>query len=172
MGTKPSVEALFERYHARIYRYFRQVTSQHEEAQDLMQELFLRLLRGWRTYEASGRETEWVFRAARNLALDYRRKRRAAIPVESLDLAVAAASDAQQLAAFGVSEALGLLPDADRDLVVLREVTGLTYLELSVICEATPAAVSQRLCRIRRRLRDLLGSRLRADQSKRDKQDG
>jgi len=160
---KPTAEALFERYHARIYRYFRQVAGRHEDAQDLAQELFLRLVRGWDRYQASGRETGWVFRAARNLALDYRRRRRTVADIGGEDLlAGMRPGDAPQVLAFGLSEALGLLSEGDRDLVLLREVAGLTYRELSEVCEATPAAVSQRLYRIRQRLRGLLGSKIDA----------
>jgi DNA-directed RNA polymerase specialized sigma24 family protein len=62
---KPGGEAPFEPYHARAYRYFRRVTQDHQEAQDLVQELFLRLLVALKGYEASERETEWVFRSLR-----------------------------------------------------------------------------------------------------------
>jgi RNA polymerase sigma-70 factor (ECF subfamily) len=168
--VKPSGEALFERYHVRAYRYFRRVTQNHQEAQDLVQELFLRLFVALKGYEASERETEWVFRVARTTALDYRRKQRSAIGGEPVDGAIVA-SDAPQLVAFGVSEALGLLNEGDRDLVLLREVVGLTYNELSTICQATPAAVSQRLYRIRQRLRELLGARLQAEERKQDDRD-
>jgi RNA polymerase sigma-70 factor, ECF subfamily len=162
---KPGTEALFERHHARVYRYFRQVTGRHEDAQELVQELFLRLLRGWRTYQASGRETEWVFRAARNLALDYRRKQAMESRGGRVDPGMAT-TNAPQLAAFSLTEALGLLTAGDRDLLVLRELAGLTYKELAAACESTPTAVSQRLYRIRNRLRRLLKSRVASPEAR------
>lgn len=168
---KPSTEALFERHHAGVYRYFRRVTGRHDEAQELAQELFLRLLRGWRAYEATGHEAAWVFRSARHVAVDYRRRQAKERRTESLTPQMAT-TDAPQVAAFSVAEALGLLTEADRDLVLLRELAGLTYPELAAACESTPTAVSQRLYRIRQRLRRLLRSRVaRADDRSRHEQD-
>ena len=160
---------LFERYHVPAYRYFLRATGSQDVAQDLTQELFLRVLRGLKTYKPE-REGGWLFRIARNLVLDYRRRQ---LP-RHVGLADARrlGTEATQLFAFGLSEALSLLSESDRDLFLLREVTGLNYAELAGVCDTTPENVRSRVCRARCRLKELLSARLSVDENKRRNEDG
>jgi RNA polymerase sigma-70 factor (ECF subfamily) len=160
---------LFERYHVTAYRHFRRATGSHDLAQDLTQELFLRVLRHLKTYKA-GCEAGWIFRIARNLLVDHRRKH----PPPHVALADAHGLGTQptQVLAFGLSEALELLSESDREVFLLREVAGLSYAELAQACDTTVENVRSRVCRARCRLRGLLGARLAADDNKRRNQDG
>jgi RNA polymerase sigma-70 factor (ECF subfamily) len=162
---------LFERYHVAVYRYFRRMTGRHEAAQDLTQELFLRVVRALKTYAATGRDAEWVFRIARNLAVDYRRRATTRAEVDLAD-AAPARTEATQVVAFGVSEALALLGEPERETLLLREFVGLTYDELSRVCQVGPEVISRRLHRARTRLRHLLSTRLRAEDSQNSREDG
>ena len=160
---------LFERYHVKTYRYFLRTVGSHDVAQDLTQELFLRVVSHLRSC-SPGREVAWMFRIARNLVVDYRREH----SERSLPLAqaVGGRTEATQLVAFGLSEALGLLADADREVFLLREVAGLDYQELAEACDTTPQAVRLRVSRARGRLKALLSRRLSADENRRRNEDG
>lgn len=159
---------LFERYHVQAYRYFLRMTRSVDVAQELTQELFLRVLRHLRSCPP-GFEAGWVFRIARNLLIDYWRRQ----PEGQVTLAKASqvGTEATQLVAFGLNEALALLPQADRELFLQRELSGLSYAELAGMREMTPENVRSRLCRIRCRLKTLLTRRLSADENRRRNQD-
>src|SRR5512146_118693 len=111
---------LFERYHVPIYRYFRRATGSH----DLAQELFLHIVRSLGSYRPE-KEASWVFRIARNLMVDYHRTH------PSVTVALSDADpvrvDPAQLVAFGVWEAVALLPQHEREAFLLRELGGLSY---------------------------------------------
>ncbi len=160
---------LFEHYHVKAYRYFLRTTGAHDVAQDLTQELFLRVVRHVRSC-LPGHEAAWMFRVARNLVVDYVREH----PERhvALDDAAPLATGPTQLVAFGLAEALSLLGESDREVFLLREVGGLSYQELADACDSTPDNVRSRVCRARCRLKGLLSRRLSAEENKRRNGDG
>jgi RNA polymerase sigma-70 factor (ECF subfamily) len=100
----------------------------------------------------------WLFRIARNLALDHHRsRRRRPEPAELTD--VTARSPSQDVGA-AVNQALALLPDLDRDVFLMREVAGLGYEAIAAACELTPDGVRSRIHRTRLVLRDQLAAPL------------
>ncbi len=153
-----SAAEIFDRHHLRVFRYFRRLVDARDVAEDLTQEVFLRVVRSLGRYTAQGREAAWVFRIARNVLLDHRRAR-AATPDASGDLdAVTVLPD--HVLAFDMREALALLSPIDRQVYVLREVVGLSYVEIAEVCELTNDAVRARLRRARVDLRARLRGRL------------
>jgi RNA polymerase sigma-70 factor (ECF subfamily) len=161
---------LFERYHVPAYRYFLRATGSPDIAQDLVQELFLKVLHKLKALKP-GREGGWVFRVAHNLVLDYGRTHPATRLVALSD-AEEPSVGPMQLLAFGLSEALNLLPKEERELFLLREVAGLSYAELAAICDTKVETVRSRLYQARGHLKTLLGPRLSADENKRRNGDG
>ncbi len=159
---------LFERYHVPVYRYFLRSIGLHDVAQDLTQELFLRVLRSLRT-RSPEHERGWIFRIARTLAVDYRRTH----PVRHVPLAdlPPLRVQATQVIAFGLGEAIALLSDGERESFLLREIGGLSYSEIAGTCDTTVETVRSRLYQARCRLKTLLGARLAVDESNRRDQD-
>jgi RNA polymerase sigma-70 factor (ECF subfamily) len=151
-------EALFAAYHGRLFRYFCRAVGQPEAARDLVQEVFLRVARTAIPTAADGAVAAWLFRIARNLALDHHRsRRRRPEPAELTD--VTARSPSQDVGA-AVNQALALLPDLDRDVFLMREVAGLGYEAIAAACELTPDGVRSRIHRTRLVLRDQLAAPL------------
>jgi RNA polymerase sigma-70 factor (ECF subfamily) len=100
--------------------------------------------------------TAWLFRIARNLALDHHRTRlRRPEPSALVDEPPQSASQDVNLA---VHEALASLPVLDRDVFLMREVAGLGYEEIAVACELTVDAVRSRIHRTRLQLRNQLAA--------------
>jgi RNA polymerase sigma-70 factor (ECF subfamily) len=159
--TETDLTDLFERYHRAVHRYFFRVTRRREDADDLTQDLFVRVSRGRDQYhrQRTGQEAVWLFRVARHLVIDRQRKiagfPAAQVPIDRLG------RDGTQLMAFGLQEALGLVSGLDRHIFVLREMVGLTCAEIADVCEITEDGVRARLFRVRGQLRELLGGRLR-----------
>jgi RNA polymerase sigma-70 factor (ECF subfamily) len=151
-------EALFAAYHGRLFRYFCRAVGQPEAARDLVQEVFLRVTRTAIPTAEDGAVAAWLFRIARNLALDHHRsRRRRPEPAELTD--VTARSPSQDVGA-AVNQALALLPDLDRDVFLMREVAGLGYEAIAAACELTPDGVRSRIHRTRLVLRDQLAAPL------------
>jgi RNA polymerase sigma-70 factor (ECF subfamily) len=160
---KTTAADLFERQHVAIFRFFRRVTGNPDLAEDLTQDVFVRVVKALAEYQPRGRETGWLFQIARTVLVDHHRRRPEPSASLSAPEAVAAGSPAGQLVAFGLQEALGRLPEADRTVFLLREVTGLSYSEVAALCDTSEDGVGSRLFRARRRLRQLLSGRLSVD---------
>jgi RNA polymerase sigma-70 factor (ECF subfamily) len=143
-------DILFAEHRHGVFRYLCRIVGQAETARDLTQEVFLRVTRvGPPAADDAGRRA-WVFRIARNLALNHVRDHRhdsQAAPLVELP-----APAVQELGA-AIRQALGALSDLDRDVFLLRESAGLSYGEIAVACDLTVDAVRSRLKRTRLELR-------------------
>lgn len=149
------VGELFERHVRAVYRYLRHCTGRAPVAEELTQDVFLRLLRAMGGHEARGRDVAWVFQVARNVAIDYRRREARQPQLVDFDPDAHGRPAADLLS---VRDALARLDDSDRDLFLLRELAGLTYEELAQETGLTTAAVRSRLYRARMSLRAALRS--------------
>jgi RNA polymerase sigma-70 factor (ECF subfamily) len=146
-------EALFAEHQRGVFRYLCRILGHSDAARDLTQEVFLRAARaGVPETSAIGRKA-WVFRIARNLALNHARdtRRRPAI----VELGDRHAPATQELAA-AIHQALAAITDVERDVFLMREIGGLSYEEIAAACDLTPDAVRSRLHRARQQLRELL----------------
>jgi RNA polymerase sigma-70 factor (ECF subfamily) len=160
--TEADLADLFERYHRAVHRYFFRVTRRHEDADDLTQDLFVRVCRGRERYhrQGTGQETVWLFRIAQRLMIDRQRKL-AGFPVAAVSVD-GLGRDGTQVMAFGIQEALDRVSGLDRRIFGLRAMVGLTYAEIADVCDITEDGVRARLSRARAQLRGLLGGRLRS----------
>ena len=154
----PRAAGLFERHHLAVFRFLRRATGDGPAAEDLTQEVFLRIVRGLDRYEDRLRERAWVFRIARNVLIDWHRRAIRAGPDISLDAVPDPAGDGGQTEAIALQEALAGLREEEREAFLLREVAGLGYEEIGAVVDATPDAVRMRIYRARAGLRAWLGA--------------
>ena len=150
-------ESLFAQYHERLLRYLSRAAGEREAARDLTQEVFLRISRTAIPTAPESQLAGWLFRIARNVALDHHRQRRRR-PETELGPASEGTKDAPQEMGFALKQALAMLPDLDRDVFLLREVGGLSRDEIAIACELTPDAVRSRIHRARLELRAVLAT--------------
>jgi RNA polymerase sigma-70 factor, ECF subfamily len=148
-------EALFAAHQPGLLRYLSRAIGHREAARDLTQDVFVRIA-GSDILPASDDERRaWIFRIARNLAIDHQRRQSIrhdeAAPPRAED-----AVQAQQDTSLAVNGALAALDPLDRDVFLMREVAGLSYAEIAAACDLTVAAVRSRLHRARLDLRDRL----------------
>jgi RNA polymerase sigma-70 factor, ECF subfamily len=145
-------QVLFTAHRDAVYRYLCRVVGQ-QDAPDLTQDVFLRVARSPVPETSTDGERAWVFRIARNLALNHRRDAdRRPHTVDLVDLSRAA----PQETSAAMKQALDQLAPLDRDVFLLREVAGLSYDEIAISCEISGAAVRSRLHRARQQLRHVL----------------
>lgn len=154
-------ESLFAEYSGRLLRYLRRATGEREAARDLSQEVFLRVSRTAIPTVPQNQQAGWLFKIARNVASDYHRQRRRR-PETDLGSAPEGTTDAQQEMALALKQALATLPALDRDVFLLREVSGLSREEIATACELTPDAVRSRIHRTRLELRAVLAPPIKA----------
>ena len=149
-------EALFIANQHRLFRYFCRAVGQIDVARDLTQDVFLRVSRTSIPVAGDGEVRAWLFRIARNLALDHYRKRvRQPEPAALVDERTRPPSQDVDTA---VNQALATLADLDRDVFLMREVAGLGYEEIGRVCSLTPDAVRSRIHRARLQLRAQLAA--------------
>jgi RNA polymerase sigma-70 factor (ECF subfamily) len=149
-------DLLFALHHGRLLRYFCRAVGRLDVARDLTQDVFLRVSRSAIPVTADGDVSAWLFRIARNLALDHHRSRRR--HPDPGPLVHDHTRSASQDVAIAVNTALASLPALDRDVFLMREVAGLSYDEIAGACELTPDAVRSRIHRTRLELRSQLAA--------------
>ncbi len=140
-----------------MFRYLCRVVGRPDTAQDLTQEVFLRVTRATVPAADAAGHKAWVFSIARNLGLNYLRDgRRRGQPVELLDSPLPATQDL----ALSIRAALGALAETDREVFLLREAAGLSYDEIASACDLSIEAVRGRLRRARETLRESLAGEM------------
>lgn len=150
---------LYERYVARVYRFLRvRCTSSHEAA-DLTQHVFVKAAEALPRYRERGVPfAAWLFRVARNSAIDHARRHRVTVPWDSVtqepapDDVEAWVLDRETRARVGALVA-GLSSD-ERELLSLRFAAGLSSREIAAVVGASEAAVKKRLTRTIQRLKE------------------
>jgi len=153
----PTALDLFECHHVAVFRFLRSLRLPEADAEDLTQEVFLRILRALPAYEDRQMERAWVFRITRNVWLDHLRSRGrtpVAVPADDGPPLAIPPSQAMRVA---LDEALERLGEAEREAFLLREVAGLGYAEIAEVSGTTPDAVRNRIHRARLSLRWALG---------------
>ena len=150
MATTPT--ELFERHHVAIYRYLLRMTGSRETAEELTQDVFVRVLKGLEQYQERDRERAWLFRIARNLRCDAARRLQRQQASASLEEVEAGLRPQQELQ-LSLARALAALAEDDREAFVLAEICGFSYAEIGGICDTTPAAIRSRIYRARMALR-------------------
>jgi RNA polymerase sigma-70 factor (ECF subfamily) len=146
---------LFDAHRAGLCRYLTRIVGQPDTARDLTQEVFLRVTRTAAPETSADGQRAWIFRIARNLALNHLRDQQRRPATTTL---VDVGRTGTQELSVAVQQALEALPELDRDVFLLKESGGLGYEEIAAACEITPDAVRSRLHRARQQLRASLGS--------------
>jgi RNA polymerase sigma-70 factor, ECF subfamily len=169
-GDREAWEIIVRHRHARIYNLAYRFTARADEAEDLTQEVFLKVYRTLHLYRPeSGALETWIVRVARNHFIDHYRKfkteRVRTSPLE--DHHEAAALPTVRMETPGeilerketsdrVHRLLARLPEDQREAVVLRDLEELTYEEISDLLEVPIGTVKSRINRGRIELARLL----------------
>jgi RNA polymerase sigma-70 factor (ECF subfamily) len=149
---------LFRQHHVALLRYVYRQTGRRDAAEDVVQEVFVRVVRGLEAYRPDGRDVAWLFTIARRLLIDRRRSARRQTS-EGIDACTPEPqSNPSQELTVALAEALSGVPEADREAFLLRELGGLSYQEIAAACESSVDSVRSRIYRARLRLRAALST--------------
>ena len=135
-GDDGAFASLYDEYSPRLYRFLLLRVQEPADAEDLLQRVFLKVIEALPAFEDRGLPFgAWLFRIARNAAIDFERSHRSTAPLDALvDRPVETPGPEvlaeQSLARARVREALALLTAEQRDVVVYRFIGGLTPAEI------------------------------------------
>jgi RNA polymerase sigma-70 factor (ECF subfamily) len=168
-GDLRAFDELFERWSGRLLRYLDRILRDTAAAEELVQEVFLRVHRARERYQPDARFSTWLYRIATNLALNELRRPRRRDPHESVDdeagpvlaAATPAPDDVAHARRVGedVEGALAELPERQRAALWLAAVDGLSYAEVAEALEVSEKAVKALVHRARSGLVQRLGAR-------------
>lgn len=162
-GDMEALEELYRRWDRPIFRYAYGMLAHVDEADDAKQETFLRAFRSVQSFDGRCALHTWLFGICSNVCKDRlkQRSRRPELSLERPGLAEGplqvvsdpAGSVIAQAEFDLIMRALYDLPDAQREILLLREVEGLTYVEIRDVFRCSIASVKLRLFRARQQWR-------------------
>ena len=161
-GDPAAFEALYQRYRARVYGYLRTRTTTDEDAADLLQHVFLRVLDALPHYQPQrGPFAAWLFVIARNMATDFHRRQGATVawdlvppglrtpPGDTVEAQVLRREDNARLAVL-----IRALPPLKREMLALRFVGQLTVPEIAAVIGKREDATRKLLARTLQTLKE------------------
>ena len=172
-GDQDAFAQLVEANQNKIFSLALRMTGNPEDGADLAQEAFLKAWRNLSTFQEESSFSTWLYRLTNNLCIDFLRKekrRKAAVTTISLDddenesppvevpdqrFTPETEVERRELRA-AMSQALRSLSDEHRQILILREVEGLSYTEIAGLLELEEGTVKSRIARARISLRNIL----------------
>lgn len=174
-GDAFAFEQLMQRYHGRLVRILRHISGSDDSAEDLAQDVFLRVFRARATYQPTAKFSTWLFHIAHNVASNALRdrKRRKELQVfatsgsqssiMSLDQMVLASTGAMPVRRLDKVEraemvrlAVDALNERQRMALLLCKFEGLSYQEIAEAMDLSVQAVKSLLSRARVNLKQML----------------
>ncbi len=177
-GAGGALDGLMARYASRVYRLARGITRNDGDAEEVVQDVFVTLVRKHESFEGRSALGSWIYRITVNTALNKRRGKRAQVEVPLDDLLPAYTPDGHRegepelvLADWSrrpdeellsgearavIDRTLGRLPAHYRAILVLRDIEGVSNEEAARLLGETVASVKSKLHRARMALREAL----------------
>jgi len=169
-GDRRAFRDLFERHHKRAFAVAYGVLKNKQDALDVVQEAFVKVHKHLPAFQGSSSFYTWLYRIVMNLAIDQLRRRKTARPVEFDDTALREGEMADESIMprmldsnprktvirrelmKRVEEALQTLPEYHRQVIVLREIEGMSYEEMAEALEVPKGTIMSRLFHARRKM--------------------
>jgi RNA polymerase sigma-70 factor (ECF subfamily) len=180
-GDRQALERLLERHESQVYRFGMKMCGDPEDAKDVLQDTLLAMARGVRDFRGASSISTWLYTIARSYCIKKHRRSKFA-PAEERSLDTDAAVEAKDLAAPGdgpdealagkqveraLERAIGALEPTYREVLLLRDVEGLTAPEVAEVLGVSVQAVKSRLHRARLTVRELVAPLLGMEPSPR-----
>jgi RNA polymerase sigma factor (sigma-70 family) len=166
-GDTAAFGLLVQKHETKIYTLMLRMTRNPEDAKDLAQESFLLAYRKIHTFRMESSFSTWLCRLASHLCIDFLRRekrRREQMPQTSWERGMETADQRGEPQAKleqaerkrALERGIEKLSEDHRQVLLLREIGGLSYEEIGAVLKLEPGTVKSRLARARRSLRDIL----------------
>ena len=156
-GVGEMLGLLFERYQVPLFNFYLKLTGDRAASEDLVQEVFFRILKYRQSYRVDTPFRAWMYQIARNARLDLLRRRRPETSWEpEMSPAVVPHDTAQQSQETALlHRALMRMPEEKREVLVLSRFQDLKYEEIAKLLECEVGTVKTRVHRALQELRDI-----------------
>lgn len=174
-GDRAAFAGLFERYHRRVYAVALSVLKSPQDAHDVVQEAFVKVHRHLTDFQGASSFYTWLYRITMNLAIDQLRRRKTMRQVDYddtlgraeqtddpahvapvMDGADPGKTHSRKELAAKLQSALATLPPYHQQVILLREVEGLSYEEIATIMKVPKGTIMSRLFHARRKMQSAL----------------
>lgn len=171
-GDIAAFEALIEAYEQKVFHIAYRMAGNPDDAADMAQEILLKIFRNVGKFKGESKFSTWVYRVATNTCLDElkKAKRKAAYSLDEefeteegqLGVEVADTAPTPEQRVEGqeirdaITEAISRLSEEHRQIIILRDINGLTYEEVADILDCSLGTVKSRISRAREQLRKIL----------------
>ncbi|OGC94686.1 MAG: hypothetical protein A2W25_15820 [candidate division Zixibacteria bacterium RBG_16_53_22] len=177
-GDSRAFEKLVEKYMKRIYYLAYRMTRNHDSADELAQESFVKAYQALGSFKPGYNFYTWIYRICVNLSINFLKKERHTVSADQLreiDLLPETTAGLDQLERMIASEqasivrkALDTLPPDQRSAFILKTYDNMSYDQIAEVMECSMGTVMSRIFRARQKLKNAL----KAAEAERDKSDG
>ena len=155
-GKREAFTELYLRFRQRVFSYCLRMLGSSAEAEDMYQEVFIRVYQRAHQFAEDKSLAGWIFTIAHNLCLNRIRDRRTFDNIDDLRFLAAPTPEFGDDWGARIQQALEQVPPENREPFLLFEYQGLSYNEISEVMKLTVPAVKSRIYRTREQLRTLL----------------
>jgi RNA polymerase sigma-70 factor, ECF subfamily len=162
-GQTDKLGLLFERYNKSLYGFFYRLTTDSDTSEDLVQNVFIRILKYKHTYHGDGKFSTWMFHMARNMFADHYKKNKRMGYKEDVEVADKYFRDDVNAESTRIhSEEMDLLQQAmnqlsleKREILILSKYQEMRYREIADLLQLTESAVKVRIFRALKELKTI-----------------
>ena len=161
-GESAAFDVLVERYKERLYATVYHMTSNHEDANDLVQDTFIKAYKSLQSFRGQSSFYTWVYRIAVNRTINFvkRRKNRNQYSLDDLDSSIQSDPDLVEMQSHAtprrevglnelqekLNEALQKLSESHRAVVTLHDVQGMTHADIAKVMGCSEGTVRHNIC--------------------------
>ena len=181
-GDRDAFRELFEKYHRRAFAVSLGVVKNKQDAMDVVQDAFINVHHHIQNFQGSSSFYTWLYRIVMNLSIDHIRRvsRKKGVDYDdtisreghvagdgALLPSISDSNPAKTVLRHELSEAirsaLDTLPEYHREVILLREVEGLSYEEMAEVLDVPKGTIMSRLFHARRKMQEQLSEYLQGD---------
>ena len=157
-GDKDALREVYDEYSAMIYSIVSDIVQNRQDVEDICVDFFVKLWQNAGSYRTGGAHRKWLMTIARNMALDFLRKKHVEYPVEDVPVV----SDGSSLEKNAedrslVDTVLSSLDADEREILTLKIMSGFTFKEIAEIMKKPLSTVTWKYGRIIEKVRGTYG---------------
>lgn len=160
-GQVAKLAILFERHHVMLYNFFLRLTGRGSQSEDLVQDVFVRILKYRKTYRSESKFAVWMYQIARNAHADYLRKKKPEVALDdqfeepAADEAAPADKLDAEIDAVLLRQALDRLPLRKREVILLSRYEDMKYKDIAELMGCSIETIKTAVHRAIKELRSI-----------------
>lgn len=151
-----SLRLLYEETSAGVYSFTLSMLKNREDAEDALQDVYLSIHKSAHLYNPIGRPMEWIMTVTRNICISKLRDRNKTKPLDDTDKPVEFPEFVRSENRILLGEAMKILTDEERKVIILKAVAGLKHKEIATVLGMAPSTVRSKYHRAIKRLKQYL----------------